>query len=392
MSNAPELSGQFVRDQIVATAQALGFHRVGIIPIEAPARFAAYQDWLAKAYHGSMGYMAASEHISGRRDLRKLCADARTLVVVALAYDATRPKQPSGGRPYGLIARYAQGADYHHVLKRKLQDLANTLSSALSRPIAARPCVDSAPVLERDFAERAGIGFVAKNTMVIAPGLGSYFVLGELLLDVDAMPTSPERSSPRCGSCRSCLDACPTGAFADPYILDARLCISYLTIEHKGPIPLNLRKPIDNMIFGCDICQEVCPYNQRAPARIPPAPELRRSDPNHSIVDLIELLQKGANQRRRYVDGTTLRRVNREQLLRNVCIALGNAGDPQAIGPLTTKLSDRSALVRGHAAWALGQLGMAEACVAALANETDPWVREELSDAIRQAASRECKR
>jgi epoxyqueuosine reductase len=373
-------------DFIVAECRQLGFHRVGVVPVEAPRRYDAYIDWLERDFHGSMAYLSAAAQRTARADLTRLLAGARTLVVVALAYSADDPPPGHGGAAVrGFVARYARGADYHRVLKQRLYALADRISAALARPVAARPCVDTAPVLERELAERAGVGFIAKNTMVIAPGLGSYILLGELLLDVDAHPTAERAQPPRCGNCRACLDACPTGAIVDAYLLDARRCISYLTIENRGPIPRALRPLVGRMIFGCDICQEVCPFNARAPERTAPDPELVPVSPDAGAPDLIALLDMGANQRRRWIEGTALRRVNREQLMRNACVALGNAGDARAIPALERRLGDRSPLVRAHAAWALGRLGAAESCRNALATETDPTVREELEAAQRAA-------
>jgi len=287
-----------------------------------------------------------------------------------------------------LIARYARGADYHVVMRRKLTALAEAVAAGVGRPVAARACVDSAPLLERDLAEVAGIGFAAKNTMLIAPGLGSYILLGELLLDIAAAPTTAlDAAAPRCGSCRACLDACPTGAFVGAHVLDARRCISYLTIEHRGVIDRALRPAMGAMIFGCDICQEVCPFNAAAPDRTPPDPELAPLTDDRGAPDLARLLGLGANQMRRFLDGTALRRANRDQLLRNVCIALGNSGDAAAIPALARALADRSPIVRGHAAWGLGRLGAADICAAALAAEADPYVRSELSAALAECAA-----
>lgn len=374
MSSPDEL-----RDVIVGEAKRLGFHRVGIVPVAPPVRYQAYLDWLRAGYAGSMAYMAAPEHVEGRRDLRNLAEHARTVVIVASSYGSGSPRQPhEPGTPRGFVARYARGRDYHHIMKRKLYELAETVSAAAGRAVAARPCVDSAPVLERDVAEHAGVGFSAKNTMLIVPGLGSYILLGELLLDVDIASFSTNAAKSRCGTCRACLDACPTGAFVDAYVLDARRCISYITIEHRGVIPRALRPAMGTMIFGCDICQEVCPFNARGPDRQAPDAELREA-PDRAHPKLLELLELGSNQRRRYVEGTAMRRVSREQLLRNVCVALGNAGDAGAIPALRTALTDRSVLVRAHSAWALLQLGDREFCERALVDEQDELVREEMS-------------
>jgi epoxyqueuosine reductase len=387
----PEDLGAHIAEQ----AAALGFHRVGIVPIETPRRpasydaYGAYEAWLGRDYHGEMAYMARADHRRGRRDPRALLDGAKTLVAVALAHHPGPrelvPIEAVRGRLRGEIARYARGDDYHRVMKAKLRALAERVAEACGEPVAARACVDTAPLLERDAADRAGLGFTAKNTMLIAPGLGSYILLGELLLEAEARLPPPPPPRTRCGGCRACLDACPTGAFPDAFVLDARRCISYLTIEHRGPIPHELRPALGSRIFGCDVCQQVCPYNAAAPYRNAPAPELAPAE-GRAEADLLELLALSGNQFKRWVRGTALERARRPQLLRNVCVALGNAGDRRAIPALARALADRSALVRGHAAWALGQLGEAAACEAALATETDPWVREEL-ELVRDRAS-----
>jgi epoxyqueuosine reductase len=334
-----------------------------------------------------MAYLAAPAHVDQRADLRALLATARSLIVVALAYDRADPI-PAGALLRGKIARYARGEDYHLVMRDRLVALADRLAAALGHPVASRPCVDSAPVLEREWAERAGLGFVAKNTMLIAPGLGSYLVLGELLVDAELAPTAPaEPLRPRCGGCRSCLDACPTGAFVDAYVLDARRCISYLTIEHHGAIPRELRASIGTWVFGCDVCQEVCPFNAGAgPPDAQVDPLLRPRSLEHALPDLVALASRGANQLRQLVKRTALRRVPRDVLLRNVAVALGNTGDPRAIPPLVALLGHRAALVRGHAVWALGELG-ADDVLTAYADD-DPLVIAELTAARRTAATR----
>jgi len=374
---------------LIERARQLGFHRAGVARIDTATRYRAYRRWLAQGRAGSMNYLSAPHQLAARRDLRELAGEAKTVVVVALAYAKHGGDERTGAGPRGVVARYARGDDYHTVLFRKLAELADAVAEQLGRAVASRPCVDSAPVLERDLAEAAGLGFVAKNTMLIAPGLGSYFVLGELLLDVDAEPTpSIDASSPRCGECRACLDACPTGAFDGEYILDARRCISYLTIEHRGVIDRALRPAIGAMIFGCDICQEVCPFNAAAPDRAEPDPELAPATPDRGAPDPAALLGLGANQLRRYLDGTAMRRAHRNQLLRNACIALGNTGDASSIPALEGALADRSELVRGHAAWALGRLGAVEILTAALDRETDPYVRSEITCSVAEASER----
>jgi epoxyqueuosine reductase len=377
--------------EVIEAARRLGFHRVALVPIEAPRRFAAYQAWLDAGHHGAMSYLAAPAHTAPRQDLRAVMSEARTLVVVALSYGAPTP--PGALTPLrGRIARYARGEDYHIVLRDKLVLLADAVSTLAGRPVAARPCVDTAPLLEREWAERGGLGFVAKNTMVIAPGLGSYVLLGELLLDVDLEPPPVEPAKPRCGSCRACLDACPTGAFADAYHLDARRCISYLTIENEGAIPPELRAAIGTWIFGCDVCQEVCPHN--AGSARPFAPELAPRDLEHAVPDLVALALRNTNQLRQFVKRTSMRRVGRVQLQRNVAVALGNTGDAGARVGLEHLLASASPLVRGHAAWGLGRLAATGVLPAAeiagflrtvRATEVDPEAAAEIDAAIEAA-------
>jgi epoxyqueuosine reductase len=365
-------------DKIVDAARALGFHRVGVAPVAPAERWRVYEEWLAAGHAGEMTYLHGDE----RRDVRTLLKEAKTVISVALSYGAPESLVPLRTGPHGRIARYARGADYHMVMKEKLRALAVRVSELCGREVATRPCVDTAALLERDLGERAGLGFVGKNNMLIAPGLGSYVMLGELLLDLEVTPFG-EASEKRCGACRLCLDACPTGAFVGPFQLDARRCVSYLTIEHMGAIPRELRARMGTMIFGCDVCQEVCPFNAAAAAgtAAPPAPELE-ARPRLSAPELIPLLGLGAAQYRRFVKRSALRRLHRAQLLRNVCVALGNAGDAAAIPALRAALAtEKSALVRGHAAWALGRLGDVQGLRAHV--EEDPGVREEIEEALR---------
>ncbi|MEZ4401758.1 MAG: tRNA epoxyqueuosine(34) reductase QueG [Kofleriaceae bacterium] len=386
MTSAPAA----LRELVVAACRRAGFHRVGIVPIAPSARAERYAAWLAAGHHGEMHYLATADHVAGRADARALLPEARTVVVVALAYGSEAPPAPTvDGVVRGSLARYARGTDYHLVVRDRLAEVAAALV-AHAGPIATRVCVDAAPVAEREWAERAGLGFAAKNTMIIAPGLGSYVVLGELLVGAELAATdaAPERS--RCGSCRACLDACPTGAFVDAYVLDARRCISYLTIEHAGPIPIELRAAMGTRIFGCDVCQEVCPWNAAGPGRAAPAPELVPRDHDHAAPDLVRLATIGANQLRGYVRRTALRRIDRPRLQRNVAVALGNSGDAAALPALVAMVANPAPLVRGHAAWGLGQLGAtvpavaaaaAAAITAAAASETDPVVVAELAAA-----------
>jgi epoxyqueuosine reductase len=365
-------------ERLREAALAAGFVRVGFAPVD---RFQAgaerLERWLHEERHGEMAYLASAD----RAEPRRLLAEARTLVVVALPYAAeplVQLRRKNAPTLAGHVARYALGTDYHFALKHKLAALADACAELVGRPVLARACVDTAPLLEREAAARAGIAFVGKSTMAIIPGAGSYFVLGELLLDVELPASAPDEAA-HCGSCRACLDACPTGAFVSDYVLDARRCISYLTIELRGAIPRDLRAPIGTRVFGCDVCQDVCPFNASSRVR-PAAPELAPRD-DRAAPDLVRLLELGSAEYRRFVKNSAISRVSRTRLARNAAVALGNSGDPRAIDPLIRALvGDSRALVRSHAAWALGRLGGPDARAAlakSSASDADPEVREE---------------
>jgi len=372
------MSASNLAEHIRAEAARLGFSRCTFSSAGPVTRHDAYQRWVDAGLHGEMRFMAADREV--RADVRRLLPGARTVITVVASYGADEADEPAAG-PRGFIARYARGADYHTALKSKLAELAEFVGRECGADVRARPFVDTAPLLEREAAHASGAGFIAKNTLLITPGIGSYTVLGELVVDVALPPDPPGR--PRCGRCRLCISACPTGAIGEDRTLDARRCISYLTIELSGPIPREFRALMGDMIFGCDICQEICPYNAS-----PPAASLveLRPRPGRSRPPLIPLLALNANQYKRFVRGTALRRVRRGQFLRNVCVALGNSGDPSALPSLERALGDRDPLVRGHAAWALGRLGGgASALRARRAQEPEPWVLEEIDEAIARA-------
>ncbi|HTQ05448.1 MAG TPA: tRNA epoxyqueuosine(34) reductase QueG [Polyangiaceae bacterium] len=375
-----------VTARIAAAARELGFARVGFAPVapfgDAAARL---RGWLASGYHGVLAYLADGE----RADPRSLLPEAKTVIAVALSYaDSARavPLRAEREGPIlaGSVARYARGEDYHLVMKEKLAALAERCEALAGRPLAARVCVDTAPLLEHEIARAAGVGFSAKSTLTIVPGLGSYVLLGELLTELELEASEPVRAG--CGGCRACLDACPTGAFVDAHVLDARRCISYLTIENQGPIPRELRSRLGTRVFGCDVCQEVCPFNASGTAK-PGTPELEPR-PALATIDLVALLELGAAGYRKLVRRTALRRVTRDTLARNAAVALGNTGDARAVPPLGRALAAHpSALVRAHAAWALGELAehakdAASALAAAAAHDPDAAVREEASLAL----------
>ena len=391
---------------LLEEAANLGLYHVACAKAASLPEHELFTAWLAAELAGDMTYLARDAE--PRRDPRRLFERARSVVCVALSYaypdallDASAASASAEDTRLdlrGQIARYARSEDYHLVLKRRLQVLAQRVLARFGEEtkeegVAYRTCVDTAPLLERAWAQRSGLGFVGKNTLLIVPrsGVGSYTVLGELLLPFD-LPAGQSLGS-RCGSCRMCLDACPTQAFIDAFRLDARRCISYLTIENKGPIPLPLRRAIGTWIFGCDICQEVCPYN-KSPA---PKDGIGSCDvklvprPNQSRPQLVWLLGLGAAQFRRFVVRTALRRIGRSQLLRNVAVALGNIGTANEVPALLAALAKEPALVRQHVAWALGEIALRDAAArapalqalrTALAKEPEAETRAELEQAI----------
>ncbi|MGE0328031.1 MAG: tRNA epoxyqueuosine(34) reductase QueG [Polyangiaceae bacterium] len=349
-------SGELLAE-LTARAHALGLSQLAVTsaaPLEqAETR---WREWLAQGRQGAMSYLSDGE----RADPRSLLPTAKSVICVAMPYATNSEIVPAdrlAAKPpeaQGQLAGYAQGRDYHPLLWNRLLALADILADLTGEAILARPCVDTAPLLERALAARAGLGFVGKNGLIIAPGGTSLLLLGELLVDFE-LPLGAAIKD-RCGECTKCLDACPTAAFVGPYVLDAKRCISYLTIELQDSIPRELRAPIGTRVFGCDVCQAVCPFNSpSARARAGCAPELASSREGLSLIGLLEL---GASRYRSVVRRTALRRVSRVQLARNAAVALGNLGDPQHTDALfRAALGHSSVLVREHAAWALGRLG-----------------------------------
>ena len=375
---------------LVTTAAGLGLPHVSFTPADELDQHSRYLAWVAADYAGELVYLVGADRGNDRRDPRSLLASARTVCTVAVSYLHPDPSIDRDGSLRGQIARYARAEDYHLVLKRRLGELAERLRQRLGQEIAYRVCVDTAPLLERALAARAGLGFQGKNTLLITPAIGSYTVLGELLLPLELPSGVP--AEPHCGRCRACLDVCPTGALVGEYLLDARRCISYLTIENSGAIPRQLRGAIGTWIFGCDLCQQVCPWNaseRPGDAELKPRPELAHPK-------LLWLLQLGAAQFRRYVRRTALRRIGRAQLLRNVAVALGNIGTAAEVPAILQALRREPALVREHLYWALGQIArrepagrapIAEALHAARSRESEPEVVTELELVLSELAA-----
>jgi epoxyqueuosine reductase len=339
-----------LEDRLKRQAHTVGFELAGIAAASPADGFDRLRDWLARGYAGEMGYM--HRHAEARRDPSAVLPDVVSIVMVGMNYKPTGDGADVSSFPVrGKVARYARGEDYHDVLRRRLGELLTWLQEQCPG-CRGRAVVDTAPLLERDFGRRAGLGWFGKNTMLLNKRLGSYFFLGALLTDVKLEPDPPHETA-HCGTCTACLDACPTGAFTGPGWLDSRRCISYLTIELRGPVPEDLRPGLGDWVFGCDICQEVCPWNRRAPAGAEPKlsgrPDLEQLDP----VELLGLSEEAFRHRFR---GTALMRTRRRGLLRNAALVLGNAGDRAALPALRRALEDPEPLVREAAAWAIGQI------------------------------------
>jgi epoxyqueuosine reductase len=366
--------------RIKARGTALGFDLVGVSPVGDHPHGEAFADWLRREYHGEMGYMART---AGRRlHPGEFLPWARSVVSVALNYNTPFSREAEREGLRGWISRYAWGDDYHEVMQAKLDQLLDFVCQEAGTDVQGRAFVDAGAVLDREVGARAGIGWYGKNTNLLSMKIGSFFFLGELFLSLELDWDRPVRD--RCGQCRLCLDACPTNAFVGPYVLDARRCISYLTIELKGPIPAELRPLMGTHIFGCDICQDVCPYNTRPKLTKEPGLHPRPGLHAPELIPLLELTEAAFKAK---FQGSPILRAKRRGFLRNVCVALGNLRRREAVPALTKTLrSDPDALVRAHAAWALGQIGGPEAeaaLCAALERESEPSVIEEADAAIR---------
>ena len=409
--------------RIKSEARRIGFDLVGVLPVGPSLTHDFYQNWLAQGYAGEMAYL--ERHAKLKADLGLLAPGARAAIVLAINYHHPAPPSPQTAPPWwGRISRYAWGRDYHDVLQEKLTALGDFIQTQVAHPVRCWSYVDSAPVMERELAARAGLGWVGKHGVVIHWQQGSWLFIAELLVDLpleyDPPPPAgkalntgqtppagslslPFRES--CGSCRACMDACPTGAIVAEKTVDSRRCISYHTIELKGPIPAAFRPQLGTWVFGCDICQDVCPWNRRAPDSKARdfAPANARATP--SLLKLLALDEAGFRQE---FAGTPLVRTKRRGLLRNGAIVLGNQlaaakkeaalspGDEaqahgkkdailEALQILYRCLQDAEPLIRGAAAWALGQAGINAAQNAlqqARQNENDPYVRQEINQAL----------
>ena len=361
-------------EQLCLAARDEGFAWVGVAPAVTADGFSRLADWIDAGYAGEMSYFDSRRNAYEHPE--SVLAGVRSLVVMALPYDAS--PFSCDGQTRGKLARYVwQREDYHDVIHTSLKRLGRLILAEYPTS-RVRGVVDTAPLLEREFAKLAGIGWIGKNTMLLNPLLGSYFFIACLLTDVEFAVSDPFTTS-HCGTCTACLDACPTNAFPQAGVLDATRCISYLTIEHRGPIPLELRSGVGQWLFGCDICQEVCPWNRKPERRDPGRPEaLTNLDPR-------ELLLMTDDQFRDRFRKTPLWRAKRRGLARNAAVVLGNLRQVSAVNALSRGLSDSESLVRGASAWALGQIGTSPAIEALQTRreiEADDLVLSEIEFAI----------
>jgi epoxyqueuosine reductase len=369
-------------DLLKSWALEAGFDRAGAARLEPLEHGEAYLHWLSRRDQAGMSYMERRRET--RVDPARVFPGARSVLCVALQYhplyreDGKRQPEPQGDL-WRRVARYARGTDYHEVMTERLKIVESRVREAFLG-CETRRYVDTGPVLERELAARAGIGVVGKNTMLLHPEAGSWFLLGELFLSLDLAPDQP--LADLCGSCTLCLEACPTGALAEPFRLDSNRCISYWTIEHRGATPPEARRMVGGWVFGCDVCQEVCPWNDAPEGAVHPELEL---PPERAELDLARLLRLS---RKDYVEGfrgSPMKRATLAGLQRNAAVAMGNRLERRYVAPLAEALHEGEPLVRGHAAWALGRIGGEEArhvLEDALDREVDDGVREEIQGAL----------
>ncbi|MBI5932462.1 MAG: tRNA epoxyqueuosine(34) reductase QueG [Chloroflexi bacterium] len=350
-----------LKESIKAKAKQLGFVLAGFTTPDPAPHLKFYEDWLARGHHAEMNYLAADRARAARANPRLLLPECKTILVLGVPYDRPAPlRLPPNSPNFGGVARsaeggiasYALGEDYHLVLPPRLAALVQFIEAQVGHPVPNRYYTDTGPLLERDLAQRAGLGWIGKNTCLIHPQKGSYFLLAEILLGLELEPDAPFATD-HCGTCTRCIEACPTDAILPNRSLDARRCISYLTIENKGDIPEDLRPKMQDWIFGCDICQQVCPWNKFS------APEGDASfgpRAGSALSDLIATLALSPQSFNRQFKRSPIQRAKRRGLIRNASVALGNINDERAIPALENAINDPEPLIREHAQWAIQQI------------------------------------
>lgn len=366
-------------------AYRLGFSLVGVTTSDPLPHLRVFEAWLDQGRHAEMTYLNSPRSRASRARPDLILAECRSVIALGMRYPASPALASNDLRtavPRGRIASYAWGEDYHTILPDRLRSLVAFIESQVGHSIPNRWYTDTGPLLERELAQRAGLGWIGKNTCLIHPHKGSYFLLAEILLGVELEP-DPPFTSDRCGACTRCITACPTGCILPDRTLDARRCISYLTIELKGSIPLKLRPLMDAWVFGCDVCQQVCPWNRFATQQVDRAFEHHLAQPYPNLLDELAIQAREFNPKYRH---SPIARAKRRGYLRNIAVALGNMRSQEAVAELTQVLmADTEPLVRGHAAWALGQIGNAPAWQAlerASGNENDPMVILEIQNSL----------
>ncbi|MGY8767363.1 MAG: tRNA epoxyqueuosine(34) reductase QueG [Pirellulales bacterium] len=365
-------------DQIKQQALALGFMHCGVCPAVTAPNYQRFQEWLAAGYAGQMSYL--EDRADAYQDPGHVLDGAKSILMLSLNYRTSEPITPQAGQ--GRLSRYAWGeVDYHDLIHKKLKQLKRKFLE-IHPDATVRGVVDTAPLLEREYAQLAGLGWVGKHTLLLNQQRGSLFFLAALLTDVE-LDYDTAQQTDHCGTCTACLDSCPTDAFVQPYVLDATKCISYLTIELREPIPVELRRGMGDWMFGCDVCQDVCPWNRKSPES-----ELVEFQPNpaHDPIDLIPLFDLDDEQFRTRFRKTPLWRSKRRGILRNAAIVLGNNPAPNAIAALTKGLNDIEPLIRGASAWALGSYPEKEV-VPLLEDRLEREQDQQVIDELRQALS-----
>ena len=352
-----------LKERIIREAKArLGFLMAGVTTPDPPPHVSAFENWLAQGKHGAMGYLADHQSRARRADPRLILPECKSILILALPYSKPTliqppPKSGEGQEmrrqeTRGQIAAYAWGDDYHLVIPERLQKLVSFIEEQVGHPFPHRWYTDTGPILERDLAQRAGLGWIGKNTCLIHPRHGSYFLLAEILLGIELEPDAPFQTD-QCGTCTRCLEACPTQCILPDRTIDARRCISYLTIELKEEIPNEMRSSIGHWVFGCDVCQTVCPWNRFAASDGDPALAARQDAPRPNLIHELEMTPEEFNHK---FNNSPVKRAKHRGYLRNVATALGNSKNPASIPALKKALNSPEPMVQEHAKWALEQI------------------------------------
>lgn len=367
-------------------AQQLGFSMVGVTTCDPLPHADVFETWLDLGRQGEMTYLDTPRSRACRAHPGRILAECRSVLMLGIRYPAPSLQKANTCHeinPHANIAAYAWGEDYHHTLPSRLRSLVDFIEGQVGRAVPNRWYADTGPILERELAQRAGLGWIGKNTCLINPAHGSYFLLAEILLGLELEPDQPFVDD-RCGTCSRCITACPTGCILPDRTLDARRCIAYLTIEFKESIPVELRPLMDGWVFGCDVCQQVCPWNRFARAEFDSDYYTTMKSPYVNVLEELLMTASDFNQKFRH---SPIRRAKRRGYFRNVTVALGNQGSPAAVAPLAHVLTeDPEPLVRSHAAWALGQIDTTAARQAlerAVRDEADPRVKTEIQSALK---------